>query len=162
MIMAPDGKQTFSFRVLWDGRFVAEVAKLSPLRRTTEVVVYRDGAGPNIPRRSPGRTTFDAVTLERGLIVDLEFERWANKVCDLGTAPGGGVSLQDFRKDVRMELYDTTGELVRAYQLFRCWVSEYRAQSEVSATGGTLFELIRLENEGWERDFTVVAPRRDN
>ena len=130
--MAPDGKQQFSFKVKWDGRFVAEVAKMSALRRTTEVVVYRDGQSPNVPRKSPGRTTFDAVTLERGLIVDAEFERWASKVLNVGAPSGGEVSLKDFRKDVRIELLGTSGTAVRAYQLFRCWVSEYRAQSEVT------------------------------
>jgi phage tail-like protein len=158
--VSPNGKQAYSFKVKWDGRFVAEVAKMSPLRRTTEVVVYRDGGSPNVPRRSPGRTSFDSVTLERGLIVDAEFERWANKVFNLRSGPGTEVSLKDFRKDVRVELSDASGAMVRAYQLFRCWVSEYRALSEVSAGGATLVELIRLENEGWERDFSIVAPSR--
>lgn len=156
MTTSPAGEQ-FSVRVKWDGRLVADVAKVSPLRRTTEVVVHRDGGAPNVARRSPGRTTYDPVALERGLIVDLEFERWANRVFDLGAASGAGVSLQNFRKDVRIEALDMSGAVVRAYRLFRCWISEYRAQSEVSGAGNTVFELIRLENEGWERDFSVVA-----
>ena len=160
--MSPDGRQSLSFKVIWDGRIVAEVAKMSALRRTTEVVIHRDGADPTLARKSPGRTAFDAVTLERGLIVDVQFERWANKVFNHGAALGAEVSLRDFRKDVRIELHGAGGALVRAYQLFRCWVSEYRALSEVSAAGGTVLELIRLENEGWERDFSVVAaPTKD-
>jgi phage tail-like protein len=154
----PDDERALSFRVKWDGRFVAEVAKMSPLRRTTEVVVHRDGGSPNFARRSPGRTAFHAVTLERGVIVDVEFERWADKVFDFAPASAGAVSLKDFRKDVRIELYDASGRAVRAYRIFRCWVSEYRATSNLSATGGTVFESIRLENEGWERDLTVNPP----
>lgn len=159
--MAPDGNEAFSFRVRWDGRVVAQVAKVSALRRTTEVVVHRDGGSPTVARKSPGRTTFDSVSLERGLIVDPEFERWANAVLDLGATPGTGVSLKSFRKDVRIELLDAKGATVRAHNIFRCWVSEYLAQSEVSATGASVFELIRLENEGWERDFAVASPATD-
>lgn len=158
--MPPADIESFSFKVRWDGRFVARVHTMSALRRTTEVVTYRDGADSNVPRKSPGRTTFHAVTLERGLIVDTDFESWANKVFDLAPGSGGSVSLKDFRKDVRIELHDSAGRAVRAYKLFRCWVSEYRALSEVSANGGTLFELLRLENEGWERDFNVAPPGR--
>ena len=62
-----DPYKDFGIRVLWDGRPVAGVDRVSALRRTTEVVQHRDGADTSTVRRSPGRTTFDPITLSRGV-----------------------------------------------------------------------------------------------
>src|SRR5687767_12305650 len=94
-----DPYKNFKFRVKWDGRYVAGVSHVSPLRRTTDVVEHRSGGDPNVVRKSPGRTHFDAITLERGVTHDPEFEQWANKVWTLGAGLGSEVSLKDFRKD---------------------------------------------------------------
>ena len=80
-----DPYKNFKFRVKWDGRYVAGVSKVSGLKRTTEVVEHREGGDPSTSRKSPGRVTFEAVTLERGLTHDVEFERWANRVWNFGS-----------------------------------------------------------------------------
>src|SRR5688500_6983772 len=95
-----DPYKNFHFRVKWDGRYVAGVSKVSSLKRTTEVVKHRDGGDPSSSRKSPGRTEFEPVTLDRGVTHDPEFERCANKVWNLGSGLGSEVSLADFRKDV--------------------------------------------------------------
>ena len=118
-----DPYKGFKFRLKWDGRFVAAVSSVSELRRTTEVIVHREGGDTNTSRKSPGRTEYDAITLERGVTQDLEFERWANKVWDLGAGLGSEVSLGALRKDVTLELYNEAGQVVLAYQIFRCWPS---------------------------------------
>jgi phage tail-like protein len=152
-----DPYKAFKFRVRWDGRVVAGVSRMSPLRRATEVISHRDGADPSTSRRSPGRTEFDPVTLERGITHDLEFERWANKVWNVGSAPE--VSLRDFRKDVVLELHNEAGQLIMAYHLFRCWVSEWQALPELDANASAVaIERITLQNEGWKRDAAVVEP----
>src|SRR5215210_742859 len=75
-----DPYKNFKFRVKWDGRYVLGVSKVSSLKRTTEVVKHRDGGDPSGTRKSPGRTDYEAITLERGVTHDLEFEKWSNKV----------------------------------------------------------------------------------
>jgi len=154
-----DPYKNFKFRIKWDGRFVAGVSKISALTRSTEVVEHREGGDPSSVRRSPGQTTFEAITLERGVTHDLEFERWANKVWNFGSGLGAEVSLQDFRKDVIIEIYNEAGQLVLSYKVFRCWVSEFQAIPELDASGSAIaIQTLKLENEGWERDVDVTEP----
>jgi len=154
-----DPYKNFKFRVKWDGRYVAGVNRISGLRRTTDVVEQRDGSDPNHARLSPGVTRYEPLVLERGVTHDTEFEEWARKVLTVGAGLGGEVSLKDFRKDVIVELLNEAGQLVLAYQVYRCWVSEYQALSNLDANGSRLaIELIKLENEGWERDMDVTEP----
>jgi phage tail-like protein len=154
-----DPYKNFNFRVKWDGRYVAGVSKVSSLKRTTEVVKHRDGGDPSSSRKSPGRTEFEAVTLERGVTHDPEFERWANKVWNLGSGLGVEVSLADFRKDVIVELMNEAGQVVQGYRIFRCWVSEFQSLPDLDANANAVaIQHIKLENEGWERDYAVVEP----
>ena len=154
-----DPYKNFKFRVKWDGRYVAGISKVGTLKRSTEVVKHREGGDPSTTRKSPGRTEFDAITLERGVTHDLEFEAWANKVWNLGAGLGSEVSLKDFRKDVIIEVYNETGQKVIAYKVFRCWVSEYQAVPDLDANANAVaIQHIKLENEGWERDVSVTEP----
>jgi phage tail-like protein len=154
-----DPYKNFKFRVKWDGRYVAGVSKVTSLKRTTEVVKHRDGGDPSSSRKSPGRTEFEAITLERGVTHDTEFEKWANKVWNLGSALGSEVSLKDFRKDVLLEVYNESGQLVITYKIFRCWVSEYQATPDFDANANAVaIQHLKLENEGWERDQEVPEP----
>src|SRR5215471_7503411 len=91
-----DPYKNFKFRVKWDGRYVAGISKVGILKRTTEVVKHRDGGDPSTSRKSPGRTEFEAATLERGVTHDPEFEAWARKVWSLGAPPGGARSRPPF------------------------------------------------------------------
>src|SRR5262249_27104848 len=129
------------------------------LKRTTEMVEHREGGDPSTSRKSPGRTKFEAITLERGVTHDLEFERWANKVWNFSTALGAEVSLRDFRKDILLEVYNEAGQLVLTYKIYRCWVSEYQALPALDANANAIaIQHIKLENEGWERDVEVQEP----
>lgn len=154
-----DPYKNFKFRVKWDGRYVAGISRVSPLRRVTEVVEHREGGDSSSVHKSPGRTNYEAITLERGVTHDPEFEEWANKVWKVGAGLGAEASLKDFRKDVLIELYNEAGQLVIAYKVYRCWVSEFQALPELSANiSGVALQAIKLENEGWERDEAVVEP----
>jgi phage tail-like protein len=154
-----DPYKNFKFKVKWDGRYVAGVSKVGMLKRTTEVVKHREGGDPSTTRKSPGRSEYDAVTLERGITHDPEFENWANKVWNLGAGLGSEVSLKDFRKDVLLELYNEAGQKVIAYKLFRCWVSEFQSVPDLDANANAVaIQHIKLENEGWERDISVTEP----
>jgi phage tail-like protein len=154
-----DPYKNFKFRVKWDGRYVAGISKVSALKRTTEVVEQRDGGDSSISRKSPGRTRYEPITLERGITHDPEFENWANKVWHIGHGLGSEVSLKDFRKDIIIEIYNEAGQLAIAYKVYRCWVSEYQALPDLDANANAVaIQHIKLENEGWERDTEVTEP----
>jgi phage tail-like protein len=154
-----DPYKNFKFRVKWDGKYVAGVSKVSGLKRTTEVVEHREGGDPSAVRKSPGRTKFEAITLDRGVTHDKEFEQWANKVWNFGSGLGAEVSLKDFRKDFILEVYNEAGQLAIAYKVYRCWVSEFQAAADLDANANAvLIQHIKLENEGWERDYETAEP----
>jgi phage tail-like protein len=154
-----DPYKNFKFRVKWDGKYVAGVSKVGGLKRTTEVVKHREGGDPSSTRKSPGRTDYDAITLDRGVTHDLEFEKWANKVWNFGSGLGAEVSLKDFRKDIIIEIYNEAGQLALAYKVFRTWVSEFQATADLDANANAvLIQHIKLENEGFERDVAVPEP----
>lgn len=154
-----DPYKNFKFRVKWDGRYVAGVSKVGALKRTTDVVEHREGGDPSTVRKSPAQTKFEAITLERGVTHDPDFELWANKVWNFGSGLGSEVSLKDFRKDIIIDIYNEAGQLVISYMVFRCWVSEFQALPELDAGGNAVaIQTLKLENEGWERDYAVAEP----
>ena len=154
-----DPYKNFKFRIKWDGRYVAGISKCGALKRTTDVVEHREGGDPSTSRRSPARSKYDAISLERGVTHDTEFEKWANKVWDTANGPGAEVSLADFRKDVIIDLFNEAGQKVISYKVYRCWVSEYQALPDLDANAGAVaIQHIKLENEGWERDLDVTEP----
>jgi phage tail-like protein len=154
-----DPYKNYKFRIKWDGRYVAGVSKVSALKRSTEVVEHREGGDPSTKRKSPGQTKYEAVTIERGVTHDPEFENWANKVWNFGAGLGAESSLADFRKDVILEMMNEAGQVVLSYKIFRCWVSEYQAIPELDASANAVaIQTLKLENEGWERDTSVSEP----
>jgi phage tail-like protein len=155
-----DPYKNFKFRLKWDGKYVAGISKVSVLKRTTEVVKHRDGGDASSSRKSPGRTEYDAITLDRGVTHDVAFEQWANKVWNYGAGLGMEVSLADFRKDIILEMYNEAGQLAIAYKIYRCWVSEFQALPDLDANANAVaIQHIKLENEGWERDLSVTEPK---
>src|ERR1017187_6216920 len=154
-----DPYKNFKFRVKWDGQYVAGISKVTGLKRTTEVVKHRAGGDPSTSHKSPGRSEFDAITLERGVTEDVAFEQWAGKVWHLGAGLGAEVSLKDFRKDIIIEVYNEAGQKAIAYNVYRCWVSEYQALPDLDSNANAVaIQHIKLENEGWERDISVTEP----
>jgi len=154
-----DPYKNFKFRVKWDGRYVAGVSKVGALTRSTEPIEHREGGDPSTVRKSPGQTSYEPITLERGVTHDKAFEQWANKVWNWGSGLGAESSLQDFRKDIIIEMYNEAGQLVIAYKVYRCWVSEFTALPELDASGNAVaIQSIQLQNEGWERDYAVTEP----
>lgn len=159
-----DPYKNFKFKVKWDGQYVAGISKVGSLKRTTEVVKHREGGDHSSTRKSPGRSEYEAITLERGVTHDKEFQNWATKVWDYSAKPpgnGGGkeVSLKDFRKDIIIEVYNEAGQLAIAYKIYRCWVSEFQALPDLDANANAVaIQTIKLENEGWEIDPSVTEP----
>ena len=154
-----DPYKNYKFRIKWDGKYVAGVSKIGALKRTNEPIEHREGGDPSAVRKSPGPTKFDAIMIERGVTHDQEFEKWANKIWNFGSGLGAEVSLKDFRKDLIIEMYNEAGQLAIAYKVYRCWVSEFEALPELDASGNAVaIQSLKLENEGWERDYEVTEP----
>jgi len=150
-----DPYKSFMFRVKWDGQYVAGLSKMGALKRSTDPVIHREGGDPTTERKSPGKSKYDAVTLERGVTHDPAFEQWANLVHSLKDP----ISLKNFRKDVTVDVFNEADQKVLSYHLFRCWVSEYQALPALDAgTAAVAIETIKLELEGWERDVSVTEP----
>ena len=154
-----DPYKNFKWRIKWDNKYVYGGSKLTGLKRSTEVVEHRAGGDPSTSHKSPGRTKYEAITLERGLTQDLDFHDWAGLVWNFGAGLGSEVSLANFRKNLYLELYNEAGQLVIAYKIYRCWVSEYQAMPDLDANANAIaIEHIKIENEGWERDTSVAEP----
>ncbi len=155
-----DPYRNFKFRVRWDNKFVAGVSKVSALKRSTKVVEHREGGDPSTSRKMPGRTEFEAITLERGVTHDLEFVRWANKVWNYGAGLGKESSLADFRKDISIYVFNEAGQVALVYNIYRCWVSEFTILPDMDANGEAVaLQTIQLQNEGWEQDYDEKEPK---
>jgi phage tail-like protein len=149
-----DPYKNFKFRVSWEGSNtpVAGFSKVSSLERSAAVAKHR-GADSSSGRTLAGRTKYEPITLERGVTHDAEFERWANSVC------GAETSVKDLRRNALIEVYDEAGQLALRYKVFRCRVSEYQALPDLDANANAVaIQHMKLENEGWERDYEVAQP----
>jgi phage tail-like protein len=152
-----DPYRNFKFQILIDGQPVAGLTKVSALHKITEVIEYREGGNPTSSRKLPGRTEYMPITLEQGVSHDPVFEQWANFVNNLdGDA---AMSLENFRKDIVLNLLNLQGTVTKSYRIYRCWVSEYSALPDLDANESAVaIEKIVIQNEGWERDDAVSEP----
>jgi phage tail-like protein len=149
--------KNFKFLLFFEGRPdpVAGVSKISPLKRTTEVVSHRDGGDLSTPRHAPGASKFEPITIERGLTHDPDFEEWANLV--YSTDGDAAVSLAGYKRNLLIKVNNLQGTPVKAFRVFRAWVSEYTAIAELDANANAvLIESAVLQNEGHERDLDVA------
>lgn len=159
-----DPYKNFKFRVRFaDGNeVVAGVSKVGMLKRTTEVVKHRDGGDFSSSRKSPGRTEYEAISLERGVTHDDAFRKWARRAQEFNVIGSSDeqMGLGNFRRDLIIELYNESGQKVLAYKVYRAWVSEFQALPELDANANAVaIESIKIENEGWELDEQVVEPQ---
>ena len=153
-----DPYKNFKFQLQWDNKIIAGVSKVGALKRTTEVVKHRAGGDPSTSHKSPGRTEYDAITLDRGVTHDKEFQQWAN-MCWKAGGKQTEVILGSFRKEIILNILNESGQVVISYKIHRCWISEYQATADLDANANAvLIEHIKLENEGWERDESVQEP----
>ena len=154
-----DPYKSYRFLVYFgtDNTPVAGVSKVGGLKRSSAPIEYNEG-GNAITLKGLARTKYDAITLERGVTHDSDFQDWANaaQVLDKG-APKQ--SLKNLRREIRIELLNEEGQSVHRYIVHRCWVSEYQALPDLDAgSSAVALEHIKLENEGWEKDASLTEP----
>jgi phage tail-like protein len=152
-----DPYKNYKFRVIWDGRTVLGVSKAGALKRTTEVVKHRSGGENSTDHKSPGRTTYDGLTMERGITHDPEFEKWANLVHPF--AGDAAMDLVNYKKELTLEVMNEKGHVAKRFFLHKCWVSEFTAMPDLDANANAVaIESIKIELEGWERDPQTKEP----
>src|SRR5258706_8897319 len=158
-----DPYKNFKFRLKFgeNNQTIMGVSKVSALKRTTEVVKHRDGGDNSTDHKSPGRTTYDAVTMERGLTHDPEFEAWANKVH--AYAGDTAMDLANYKKELTLEMMNEKGHVVFRYFLHDAWVSEFTALPELNSNANALaIESLKVELEGWNRDLDTKEPNESD
>ncbi|HTW99008.1 MAG TPA: phage tail protein [Acidimicrobiales bacterium] len=154
-----DPYKTYRFLVYLGGGTtpVAAVSKVSAVKRSSEVIEYREG-GNAIVLKGLGRTKYEPITLERGVTQDPDFANWANQaqLLDSGTPT---TSLKNLRQNIHIDLLNEEAQPVIRYYVQRCWVSEFQALPDLDAGANAIaIEHIKLENEGWWRDTNLAEP----
>jgi phage tail-like protein len=152
-----DPFHNYRFRVKWDGQYVAGMTKMGALKRTTEMVEFREAGENIVSRKLPGKSSFQAVSLEAGITYDTAFEDWANLVNDF--ASHSITSIGEFRKNITVDVFNEAGIKALSYNLYRAWVSEYQALPDLdSSANAVAITTIKLEFEWFERDLAVHEP----
>lgn len=130
---------------------VAAVSKVSALKRSSDVIEYKEG-GNAIILQGLGRTKYEPITLERGVTFDKDFETWANAAQVLNNGDPS-TSLANLRQEMSIVLLNEEAQPVHRYLVHRAWVSEFQALPDLDAGANAIaIEHIKLQNEGWERD----------
>jgi phage tail-like protein len=153
-----DPYKNFKFRVKdEDGKTVLGVSKVGALRRTTEVVTHREGGQDSYSHKSPGRSSYEGITMERGITHDVTFAAWAASVHSF--AGDASMDLVHYKRELTLEVMNERGQVALRYFLHGCWVSEYTAVPELDANANAVaIESIKLEVEGWDRDSQTTEP----
>jgi phage tail-like protein len=153
-----DPYKLYKFRIIWGGQTILGVSKISSLKRSTEVVKHRSGGQNSFDYKSKGRTTYEAITCERGITHDPEFEKWAEMVTTYNG--DAATNLVDYKRDLTLEVMNERGQVAIRYFLYGCWVSEYQPVSDMDANSAAAvgIEHLKIEVEGWTRDLATKEP----
>ncbi|HKQ29816.1 MAG TPA: phage tail protein [Burkholderiales bacterium] len=152
-----DPYKNFKFQISWDGKVVLGVSKVGALKRTTEVVKHRSGGQNSFDHKSPGRTSYEGISIERGLTHDPEFEKWATKVHNYDGDPL--MDLAGYKKELTLDMLNEKGQVAKRYFLHGCWVSEFTSSPDLDANANAVaIESMKIELEGWERDSATGEP----
>lgn len=126
--------------------------KVSGLKTTVEVVEYREGNNPDRAEKLIGMMSFDAVTFERGLSNDDDFNSWMKAVSastlDSGAdVPAGGLDLE-VRRDLIITLYNKAGEAAKKYVLKGAWPSEYSIGDFDASSNDVVISTLTVQHHG--------------
>lgn len=144
-----DPIRVFKFKLTIDGAVVALVSKMSALKMSTELVQWREGGDNNTQRNLPGKSKYEAITFEQGLVLDdAVFSGWVNQVNIIGT---DNIGTAAFRKDIQVEVMSLDGTTALTYIMYGCWPSEFQALPELDANGNSVgIKTLKVECEGWK------------
>jgi len=155
--MDPFRNMKFEVEIL--GFIRAGFSKVSGLSHTVEVVEYREGGDNETPKKLPGQSTFENVTLERGMSNDSDFITWMRQIFNLDSVNGfQGAGLADdriFRRKVIVYLKDKAGLRRKKWTIYRAWPMEQSA-ADLDASGNeVLISTLVLANEGIKEETLI-------
>lgn len=152
-VLKYDPYRKFKFLVWWDGVYVAGISKLSGLTQTIEPIDWRTGGDNNVGAKVPGMTKYEPIVLERGLSADAAFMDWVRKVSAFQAAGGTAAeSFHDFRKDLRIEVFNLVNEKVMSISVFKAWPSKITVADFDASANELAIEILELSHEGWRID----------
>lgn len=130
--------------------------KVTGMKSSVEVVEYREGNMPDRMEKMAGMMSYDAVTLERGISNDDDFNAWMKTVCDVSsgaaaTPPNSGnpdVGAGSYRCDVKVDLYNKQGLVVKSYLLKDAWPSEYVIGDFDATSNDVVISTLTLQHHG--------------
>ena len=92
------------------------------------------------PQKVTGVSKFNSIPLKRGVVPDTGFNSWASGVGGSGVPRLGSEASQDILgKDIHLEFYNESWQLLVRYRITRGWVSEY----QVLPPGGVLLHNLQ-------------------
>lgn len=144
-----DKYRNYKFEVEIDGFVRAGFSKVTGLKETTEDIKYREGGDNETPGSYPGQTTFEDLTLERGLSDDSDFINWRNEIYNVDNANGaqGG---DDFRRNPVIYLKNKAGVRVKKWTCFKSWPKEMSTADLDAQANDILIETMVLAGEGFK------------
>lgn len=149
-----DPYRNFKFEVEIAGFVRAGFSKVSGLKQTIEEIQYREGGENETPRKLPGQSMFEDITLERGMSNDSDFVDWIEQIFNLDNAEGqqgNGVG-DEFRRKVVIYLKDKTGARVVKWTVFNAWPKEDGTADLDASANDVLMASLVLANEGIKKE----------
>jgi phage tail-like protein len=155
--MAPrDPYRNFRFEVEINGFTHAGFQKVSGLKHSVQVIDYREGGENEVMRKLPGQSTFDPITLERGMSNNNDFVDWIEQIFNLDNIDGQP-PLEGWRRKVVIYAKNKAGTRVKKWTVFNAWPSE-NMPGDLDASGNdVLIETLVLQNEGIKQQNLAAA-----
>lgn len=160
--LSRDVYRGYKFTVEIAGFQRAAFQKVTGLKSAVEVVDYREGNMPDRMEKLAGMTTYDTVTLERGISDDDDFNTWIKSVGNASieaAQDGAGVPQQSgvgvdvgagsYRKDVVIKLYNKQGTAVKQYKLIGAFPSEYTVGDFDATSNDVVISSLVLQHHGF-------------
>lgn len=146
--LAVDRYHKFRFLLRWEHGTVAGFSSMSVSYEPVVMAKPQLSRSKVSPQEAPKRIAYDAITLERGVTHDAEFEEWAKSGAALAAMARPG----EVPRDVIVESYDEGNRLVQRFKLTNCRVAKFQAPGPrpVDRTA-VVIEQLKLEYEGWEQ-----------
>jgi phage tail-like protein len=144
-----DPYKAFRFLVEISGNMVfakAGFQKASGLKMSTEAIEYREGGDSLTVSKTPGLTTFEPITLERGMSEDVDMWEWASKIFSMDEYNQSN----NFRANVKIKLLDREGNVVKTWEVPNCWVSRYETSDFDAQSNNVMIETLELQHEGFK------------
>jgi phage tail-like protein len=140
----------FLFQVEFEGLESADFVNVTGLRAQVAVVEQWEG-GRTTPHKSPGRTTFPNITLQRGRRSNgLGIYRWFQQVTDASNGRGVAAPDPQFRRNGAIVQRDLDGSILAEWKLIGAWPAEYMPGEWDNTTDENVMEEIVIVIDRFE------------